>query len=244
MKPFLLFLTFSFLCQTHLLLVFSATTLPLQLISLLSIKSSLVDPLNNLHDWNPSSTFNSQDPIWCSWRSITCHPKTSQITTLDLSHLNLSGTISPQIRHLSTLNHLNLSGNDFSGSFQYAIFELTELRTLDISHNYFNSTFPPGISKLKFLRHFNAYSNSFTGPLPQDLTTLRFLEQLNLGGSYFSDTIPPSYGTFPRLKFLHLAGNALVGPLPFQLGHLTTATLGNRIQQFLRNTTTSTHIAI
>ncbi|BAT91327.1 hypothetical protein LR48_Vigan08g210400 [Vigna angularis] len=224
MKPFLLFLTFFFLCQTHPLPVLSATTLPLQLISLLSIKSSLQDPLNNLHDWDPSSTFSNsspQHPIWCSWRGITCHSKTSQITTLDLSHLNLSGSISPQIRHLSTLNHLNLSGNDFSGSFQYAIFELAELRTLDISHNYFNSTFPPGTSKLKFLRHFNAYSNSFTGPLPLELTSLRFLEHLNLGGSYFSDRIPPSYGTFPRLKFLDLAGNALGGSLPPQLGHLT-----------------------
>lgn len=222
MKPFLLFLTFSFLCQTHPLLVFSATTLPLQLITLLSIKSSLLDPLNNLHDWDPSPTSNSnhQDPIWCSWRGITCHPKTSQITTLDLSHLNLSGTVSPQIRHLSTLNHLNLTGNDFSGSFQSSIFELTELRTLDISRNSFNSTFPPGISKLKFLRFFNAYSNSFTGSLPQDLTGLRFLEQLNLGGSYFSGTIPPGYGTFSRLKFIDLAGNNLVGPLPPQLGHL------------------------
>ncbi|KAK7263862.1 hypothetical protein RJT34_31460 [Clitoria ternatea] len=220
MKPFLFFLTFSFFCQTHLLLVFSATPLPLQLIALLSIKSSLLDPLKNLHDWDPSPTFDSQHPTWCSWTGITCHSKTSQITTLNLSHLNLSGTISPQIRHLSSLNHLNLSGNDFSGTFQAAIFELTELRTLDISHNSFNSTFPRGISRLKFLHLFNAYSNSFTGPLPQELTSLRFLQQLNLGGSYFHDSIPPSYGTFPRLKFLYLAGNALEGSLPPQLGHL------------------------
>ncbi|XP_061353540.1 leucine-rich repeat receptor-like protein kinase TDR isoform X2 [Gastrolobium bilobum] len=221
MKPFLLFLTFSFFCQTNL--VFSATALPLQLITLLSIKSSLIDPLKNLHDWDPSSTFSKpsyQDPVWCTWRAITCHPKTAQITNLDLSRLNLSGTVSRQIRYLSSLNHLNLSGNDFSGTFQTAIFELTELRTLDISHNSFNSTFPPGISKLKFLRVFNAYSNSFTGPLPQELSRLRFLEQLNLGGSYFRDSIPPGYGSFPRLKFLDLAGNALEGSLPPQLGSL------------------------
>ncbi|KAJ1426541.1 Serine/threonine-protein kinase, active site [Sesbania bispinosa] len=222
MKPFLFFLTFSFFCQTQL--VFSATTLPLQLITLLSIKSSLIDPLKNLHDWDPSPTFSNsnyqQHPIWCSWRGITCHPKTAQIISLDLSRLNLSGTISREIRYLSTLNHLNISGNDFSGAFQAAIFQLTELRTLDISHNSFNSTFPPGISKLKFLRVFNAYSNSFTGPLPQELIRLRFLEELNLGGSYFRDRIPQGYGTFPRLKFLDLAGNALEGPLPPQLGSL------------------------
>lgn len=226
MKPFLFFLTFTFFCcQTHLVNSAATTILPLQLITLLSIKSSLIDPLKNLHDWDPSSTFSSnsnyQDPIWCSWRGVTCHSKTAQITSLDLSNLNLSGTISGQIQHLSSLNHLNLSGNNFGGTFQVAIFELAQLRILDISHNSFNSTFPPGISKCKFLRVFNAYSNSFTGPLPQELTRLRFLEQLNLGGSYFKRSIPPSYGTFPRLKFLYLHGNLLEGPLPPQLGQLS-----------------------
>lgn len=223
MKSFLLFLTFSFFCQIYL--VFSASsTPPLQLISLLSLKSSIKDPLNTLHDWDASSTFsnsNFQDPVWCSWSGITCHSKNAKITSIDLSHRNLSGTISPEIRHLTTLNHLNLSGNDFSGSFQAAVFELTELRVLDISHNSFNSTFPPGISKLKFLRIFNAYSNNFIGPLPQEFIRLRFLEQLNLGGSYFSDRIPSTYGSFPRLRVLHLAGNMLEGLIPPQLGFLS-----------------------
>ncbi|CAK8572264.1 unnamed protein product [Lathyrus sativus] len=231
MKPFLFFLiTFSFFFQTQLPLVSSATTLPFQLITLLSIKSALIDPLNHLNDWkinpsNSSSAFsnsnNSQDPIWCFWRGITCHPKTAQITSLNLSHLNLSGTISPQIRYLTSLTHLNISGNDFNGTFQTAIFQLTELRTLDISHNSFNSTFPPGISKLRFLRIFNAFSNNFTGPLPEELIRLPFLEQLNLGGSYFSGRIPPSYGTFKRLKFLLFHGNALEGSLPPELGLLS-----------------------
>lgn len=226
MKPFLFFLiTFFFFSQTQLLpLVSSATTtIPFQLISLLSIKSSLIDPLNHLNDWKnyPSDSHNQQDPIWCSWRGINCHPKTAQITSLNLSNLNLSGIISPKIRYLTTLTHLNISGNDFNGTFQTAIFQLTELRTLDISHNSFNSTFPPGISKLRFLRIFDAYSNSFTGPLPEELIRLPFLEHLNLGGSYFNGKIPPSYGSFKRLKFLDLAGNALEGSLPPQLGLLS-----------------------
>ncbi|WJX49627.1 hypothetical protein P8452_36035 [Trifolium repens] len=232
MKPFLFFLiTFSFLCQTQLPLVSSVTTtLPFQLITLLSIKSYIIDPLNHLNDWkinpsNSSPTFsnsnNHQDPIWCSWRGITCHPKTTQITSLNLSNLNLSGTISPQIRYLTTLTHLNISGNDFNGTFQTGIFQLIGLRTLDISHNSFSSIFPPGIAKLRFLRIFNAYNNNFTGPLPEELIKLPFLEQLNLGGSYFSGRIPPSYGTFKRLKFLQLSGNALEGSLPPQLGLLS-----------------------
>ncbi|XP_054812690.1 leucine-rich repeat receptor-like protein kinase TDR [Prosopis cineraria] len=208
---------FFFFCHIQLL-VFSAT--PSAIVSLLSLKSSLIDPHNTLHDWNYSSS--SQDPsVWCSWSGIMCHPRTSQIITIDLSQRNLSGLISPQIRFLTTLNHLNLSWNDFTGIFPPAIFELSELRTLDINHNYFNSSFPPGISRLKFLRVFNAYSNNFVGPLPQEFMRLRFLERLNLGGSYFNGTIPSGYGNLPRLKSLYLAGNLLEGPIPFQLGFLS-----------------------
>ncbi|KAJ7982534.1 Leucine-rich repeat receptor-like protein kinase [Quillaja saponaria] len=221
MKPLLFFLIFTFFCHTYPVL--SVKPLPLQLISLLSLKSSLKDPLSTFHDWDRTtfSKSNLQDPVWCTWSGIQCHSKTAQITSLDLSHRNLSGLIPPEICYLTSLIHLNISGNDFGGPFQAAIFELTQLRILDISHNYFNSTFPPGISKLKFLRVFNAYSNSFTGPLPQEFIRLRYLEKLNLGGSYFSDRIPSGYGSFPRLKFLYLAGNVLEGPIPPQLGFLT-----------------------
>ncbi|KAL9406227.1 hypothetical protein Peur_003199 [Populus x canadensis] len=220
--PFLSFLvTFSFffyLFKTSLL-VFSASTPPLPLHSLLSIKTSLKDPLNTFHDWNLSKA-SIQDPVWCSWSGVKCNPTTSQITSLDLSHRNLSGVIPAEIRYLTSLVHLNLSGNAFDGLLSPLIFELSDLRILDISHNNFNSEFPPGISKLKFLRVFNAYSNSFTGPLPKEFAKLRYLEELNLGGSYFKGEIPRSYGSFLKLKYLDLAGNELEGPLLPDLGFL------------------------
>ncbi|KAH8513664.1 hypothetical protein Peur_057430 [Populus x canadensis] len=221
--PFLFFLlAFFFYLFKPPLLVFSATTLPPPLQSLLSIKTFLKDPSNTFHDWNLSNTSGLiQEPVWCSWSGIKCNPATAQITSLDLSHRNLSGVIPAEIRYLTSLVHLNLSGNAFDGLLQPAIFELGDLRILDISHNNFNSTFPPGISKLKFLRVFNAYSNNFTGPLPEEFVWLRFLEELNLGGSYFTGEIPRSYGSFLRLKYLYLAGNELEGPLPPDLGFLS-----------------------
>ncbi|XP_034888200.1 leucine-rich repeat receptor-like protein kinase TDR [Populus alba] len=221
--PFLFFpLAFFFYLFKPPLVVFSATTLPPPLQSLLSIKTFLKDPSNTFHDWNLSNTSGLiQEPVWCSWSGIKCNPATAQITSLDLSHRNLSGAIPAEIRYLTSLVHLNLSGNAFDGLLQPAIFELGDLRILDISHNNFNSTFPPGISKLKFLRVFNAYSNNFTGPLPKEFVWLRFLEELSLGGSYFTGEIPRSYGSFLRLKYLHLAGNELEGPLPPDLGFLS-----------------------
>ncbi|XP_059624896.1 leucine-rich repeat receptor-like protein kinase TDR [Cornus florida] len=212
-----IFFFFSFLTSS------TAATLPPQLKSLLSLKNTLNDPLNTFHDWDPTPIFSKPgfEPIWCLWSGVKCDRKTAQITSLDLSRRNLSGTIPARIRYLIHLTHLNLSGNAFEGPLPVVIFELPYLRVLDISHNYYNSTFPPGVSKLKHLIFFKAYSNSFTGPLPEEVIRLPFLEYLNLSGSYFEGSIPAGYGSFQSMKYLYLAGNALTGPIPAELGRLT-----------------------
>ncbi|KAL5718239.1 hypothetical protein ACHQM5_011168 [Ranunculus cassubicifolius] len=201
----------------------SSSSHPPQLISLLSLKSSLKDPLSSLKDWNINNGVVANDssiPLWCSWSGIECDRNT-QISSLDLSYRNLSGFIPPEIKLLSQLTYLNLSGNSFDGPFPTTIFELPLLRSLDISHNNFNSSFPPGITKLKFLHLFNAYSNSFTGLLPREVSSLHFLEELNLGGSFFEGGIPTGYGSLSRLKVLYLAGNVLNGSVPTELSFLT-----------------------
>ncbi|XP_022942837.1 leucine-rich repeat receptor-like protein kinase TDR [Cucurbita moschata] len=225
--------SFLFLISAVLLIIISfllsatsstPTVLPLQLLSLLSIKSSIKDSSSSFLDWDPKPTFSKadfHDPIWCSWSGVRCDQNSPEITSLDLSRRNLTGFIPSEIKYLTSLVYLNLSGNSFLGPFPTAIFELSQLTTLDISHNIFTSTFPPGISKLKFLNVFDAYSNNFTGPLPPEFAHLRFLEWLNLGGSYFNGSIPASYGGLSRLKYLHLAGNALDGQIPGQLAYLT-----------------------
>ncbi|XP_075493560.1 uncharacterized protein LOC142531348 [Primulina tabacum] len=202
--------------------VFAAAAPPLQLLSLLTIKSSLKDPLNTFRDWDPQTAFSRPGslPVWCSWSGIKCDHKTGQLTTLDLSGRTLSGIIPSDIRYLSHLRHLNLSRNSFDGPFEDSIFELPNLRTLDINHNFFKSSFPPGISKLKFLTYFDAYSNNFTGPLPEEMIYLKNLEYLNLGGCYFEGEIPAAYGRLLKLKSLYLHGNSLTGSIPAELSFL------------------------
>ncbi|XP_042053499.1 leucine-rich repeat receptor-like protein kinase TDR [Salvia splendens] len=195
----------------------AATTPPPQLLSLLSIKSSFKDPHNTFRDWDGST---AAPGSWCSWSGVQCNRKTSQVIALDLSGRNLSGAVSPDIRHLLHLHHLNLSRNSLDGPLPTPIFELPNLRTLDLNHNLFNSTFPPGVSNLKSLTYFSAYSNNFIGPLPQDFIHLPNLETLNLGGCYFDGAIPTSYGRFPNLKYLHLHGNLLTGRIPIELSSL------------------------
>ncbi|XP_031095947.1 leucine-rich repeat receptor-like protein kinase TDR [Ipomoea triloba] len=233
-SPSSIFLVSSFFLVfilTRFSLVFSidaaaTANLPLQLISLLSLKSSLKDPFNTFHDWDPTPTLSSPGfrPLWCRWSGIKCADdnKSGRVTGLDLSGRNLSGNIPEDIRYLLHLHHLNLSGNLFDGPLPPVIFEFSFLRTLDFSNNSFNSTFPPRISRLKSLALLNGFSNNFVGALPREIARLRNLEYLNLGGSYFSGEIPASYGSFQKLKFLYLAGNLLTGAIPPELGFLNS----------------------
>ncbi|XP_062195087.1 leucine-rich repeat receptor-like protein kinase TDR [Phragmites australis] len=211
-----------------LLTITSASSAPLPLLALLSLKSSLNDPAGALRPWTYASAAfagatRSLAPPWCAWPGVSCDVATGDIVGIDLSRRNLSGTVSTTAARMlaPTLTSLNLSGNAFAGDFPPAVFLLRRLEALDISHNFFNGTFPDGVAKLGALTVFDAFSNCFVGPLPRGLGELRRLERLNLGGSFFNGSIPAEVGQIRRLRFLHLAGNALTGRLPGELGKLT-----------------------
>ncbi|KAK1415371.1 hypothetical protein QVD17_31152 [Tagetes erecta] len=219
--PYHLFLFFIIISSSSYFFSSATAPLPSQLVSLLSLKSSLKDPLNTFHEWEVTKLV-TESSAWCTWSGVTCDPETRDVISLDISNRNISGTIPASIKYLTSLRYLNISKNQFTGPFPTPIFDLPFLQTLDINHNLFSSSFPPGISKLKWLQFFDAFSNSFVGPLPTEFVRLRFLEHLNLGGSYFDGEIPTSYGGFRTLNFLHLAGNALTGQIPPELGRLTS----------------------
>lgn len=222
---------FSASAAAALLFVFSSavvpstSSLPVPLLALLSLKSSLFDPLSALSDWalplNQTSSFSP--PPWCSWSSVSCSG--GEVTAIDLAGRNLSGDpFPPELRLLSpSLTLLNLSTNSFSGPIpsSCSLFHLRRLRSLDLSRNDFNSSLPTRLSSLRRLTLLNLYSNSFLGSIPAALATLPLLEHLNLGGSFFSGIIPGEVlASFTGLRFLHLAGNLLTGPIPQELGQL------------------------
>ncbi|XP_071731209.1 uncharacterized protein [Rutidosis leptorrhynchoides] len=159
----------------------------------------------------------------CSnWSGITCDNTTLSISSLDISNFNLSGTLSPVITQLRSLENVTVSGNGFSGEFPGRIHELRKLRFLNISNNMFNGGLEFDLTMLTRIQVLDAYNNNFSGPLPHNLSRLTSLNHLNLGGNYFSGEIPASYGDLKMLTFLHLGGNDLKGLLPSQLGNLTS----------------------
>ncbi|XP_010547579.1 PREDICTED: leucine-rich repeat receptor-like serine/threonine-protein kinase BAM1 [Tarenaya hassleriana] len=189
--------------------------------ALLSIKSSLSgagDGPNSspLATWNDSTTF-------CAWTGVTCDASGRHVISLDLSGLNLSGTLSPDIAHLFLLQNLSVASNQISGPIPPEVSSLSGLRYLNLSNNVFNGSFPDELSAGAVnLRVLDLYNNNLTGDLPVSVTNLTHLRHLHLGGNYFAGRIPPAYGSWPVLEYLAVSGNELVGKIPPEIGNLTT----------------------
>uniref|UniRef100_A0A0C9RRJ5 non-specific serine/threonine protein kinase n=1 Tax=Wollemia nobilis TaxID=56998 RepID=A0A0C9RRJ5_9CONI len=182
---------------------------------LLSLKSAIDDPQGFLDSW---TELNSS--YHCSWAGVTCDGM-DRIISLDISNMNLSGHIKPDIGHLRSLINLTVAANSFVGRFPSEITNVVGLRSLNISNNIFVGSFPSNISRLKDLQFLDVYNNNFSGPLPLEVCELRNLRHLHLGGNYFEGSIPADYGRWEKLEYLAVSGNELSGKIPGELGNLS-----------------------
>ncbi|XP_057472981.1 MDIS1-interacting receptor like kinase 1-like [Actinidia eriantha] len=210
-----LFLLFFFLSFTEKAVLADETSI------LLSIKSSLVDPLDRLRDWKLPNSGIGNTSVHCNWTGVFCNSN-GEVKRLDLSHMNLTGSVSEEIQNLRSLASLNFCCNGFSSSLPKSLPNLTGLKSIDLSQNFFVDAFPVGIGMASGLTILNASSNNFSGEIPEDLGNLTFLESLDLRGNFFQGSIPKSFKNLGKLKFLGLSGNNLTGQLPPELGQLSS----------------------
>ncbi|CAH8275028.1 unnamed protein product [Arabidopsis lyrata] len=218
MKIMVLFLYYCYIGSTSSVLASIDNVNELSI--LLSVKSTLVDPLNFLKDWKLSETGDH-----CNWTGVRCNSH-GFVEKLDLSGMNLTGKISDSIRQLRSLVSFNISCNGFESLLPKSI---PPLNSIDISQNSFSgSLFLFGNESLGLV-HLNASGNSLIGNLTEDLGNLVSLEVLDLRGNFFQGSLPSSFKNLQKLRFLGLSGNNLTGELPSLLGELLsleTAILG------------------
>ncbi|KAI3665613.1 hypothetical protein L6452_44242 [Arctium lappa] len=182
--------------------------------ALLSLKSAITDdPQSSLSTWNLSTSH-------CSWSGVTCDYR-RHVVGIDISGLNLTGTLSSDIGHLRYLVNFTVAANNIAGTIPPEFSYISGLRLLNLSNNIFNETFPPELSSLKSLQVLDLYNNNMTGDLPVAISEMTNLRHLHLGGNYFSGVIPPEYGRLPFLEYLAVSGNELTGPIPPEIGNLT-----------------------
>uniref|UniRef100_A0A1D1ZWZ4 Uncharacterized protein n=1 Tax=Auxenochlorella protothecoides TaxID=3075 RepID=A0A1D1ZWZ4_AUXPR len=115
-----------------------------------------------------------------------------QLVKLDLSDQGLECPVPPGLAILSALQHLDLSGNNLSGSLEGAL---------------------PSLGALPRLRHLRLAHNRLTGSLPCDLLR-EGLVSLDLAGNALTGAVPACYLASPSLRELSLRHNLLQGDLP------------------------------
>ncbi|CAL0326445.1 unnamed protein product [Lupinus luteus] len=178
--------------------------------SLLKFKSSIIDPQNNLHDWN------SSDSTPCNWNGVHC--KGSVVTSVKLYHLNLSGTLSPSICNLPWLLELNLSKNFISGPIPEGFVDCHRLEILDLCTNRLHgSLLLTHIWKIKSLRKLYLCENYMYGEVSEELGNLVSLEELVIYSNNITGKIPKSISKLKHLRVIRAGLNGLSGPIPSEI---------------------------
>ncbi|KAH9714617.1 protein kinase domain-containing protein [Citrus sinensis] len=208
--------------------------------ALLALKARIThDPTNFLaQNWNTST------PV-CNWTGVACDVHSHRVTVLNISSLNLTGTIPSQLGNLSSLQSLNLSFNRLSSSIPSAIFTIYTLQNVSLRKNQLTGTFPSFIFNKSSLQHLDFSFNTLSGEIPANicsnfpfleylalsnnmfhggilsaLSNCTYLQKLDLVYNDFSGAVPREIGNLTKLKELHLGRNRFQGGIPQELGNL------------------------
>ncbi|XP_052135670.1 probable LRR receptor-like serine/threonine-protein kinase At3g47570 isoform X1 [Oryza glaberrima] len=233
------------LILVRLLIIFPALNSDTDRDALLCLKSQLSDPSGALASWRNDSS------MFCDWHGVTCsRHNASQVISLDLESLNLTGQIFPCIAQLSFLSRIHMSDNQLNGHISPDIGLLTRLTYLNLSMNSLNGVIPHSISSCSRLEVISLQSNSLQGEIPQSLAQCSFLQKIVLSNNNLQGSIPSKFGLLANLSVILLSSNSLSGSIPELLGSsrsLTEVNLNNnsisgKIPPSIFNSTTLSYI--
>jgi len=145
---------------------------------------------NNLHGVIPKEIFRAQ----------------SAVTKFVLSHNNLEGPLSLEIRNLQQLTELYVSSNNLAGEIPTTLGNCQELQIIEMDHNFFEGNISTTLSDLKGLTLLNLSHNNLSGSIPTELGDLQYLTQLDLSYNDLQGVVPKN-GVFGNAKSVSVIGN-------------------------------------
>ncbi|KAJ9185537.1 hypothetical protein P3X46_005161 [Hevea brasiliensis] len=178
----------------------TSSTDPSEIDALRAARNSLIDPYNNLRNWDKG------DPCTSNWTGVLCYDTVStdgywHVQELRLLNMNLSGNLAPQLGQLSQLEILDFMWNELNGNIPKEIGNISPLKPLLLN------------------------GNKLSGSLPDELGYLSHLDRLQLDENEISGPIPKSHSNLSKVKHLHF-NNSISGQIPSKLSNLSDLPCG------------------
>ncbi|KAK2967959.1 hypothetical protein RJ640_002814, partial [Escallonia rubra] len=164
----------------------------------------------------------------CNWTGVICN-RHGRVATLNLSNMDLLGTISPSIGNLSFLVSLDLSNNNLSGGIPkemartvpLEIGHLSNLKQINLGFNSLRGTIPATIFNISTLQSLSAPFNQLSGTLPLHTShQLANLDGIYLANNSLTGILPDSISNASKLTSLDISYNNFYGIIPNSLGNL------------------------
>nr|MDA3872498.1 FecR domain-containing protein [Kiritimatiellia bacterium] len=134
----------------------------------------------------------------------------TELTFLDLSNNNLTGTLPNTVNQLTKLTALNLQGNNFNG--EIPALSLPLLEWLNLDNNGFSGEVPETIWTMTKLSNLSLRNNNLSGEIPNNVNQLINLEFLSISDNSFEGELPDI--SLPKLRYLELNNNEFTGTVP------------------------------
>lgn len=146
----------------------------------------------------------------------------ASLNILELRENYISGSIPDNIGQMGSLSLLDLSLNNLDGAVPASLYDLDQLVELDLAANYLKDILSPAIGNLTRLKRFDISGNFFYGTLPSALGQLTELYGFGVASNYFVGPIPPAMGSMTSLVHLNMQINPFATTIPDALCNLTS----------------------
>ncbi|XP_073390911.1 uncharacterized protein [Physcomitrium patens] len=154
--------------------------------------------------------------------------KLQLLSVLDLSHNKLNSEIIGM--HPRNMTALDLSYNQLTGSFPYLLINVPTLISIKLNNNKLTGTLNGLIfSKLVNLVTLDNFNSAITGGIPKEMGDLASLQFLNMQNNKLTGSIPASLAGLQFLDTLDVSNNMLTGYLPPDLNPKNFRYGGNQL---------------
>ncbi len=137
----------------------------------------------------------------------------TSLNFLNLSSNNLSGSLPTSVTRCVIMD---FSRNMISGDLSIMQNWNATLQVLDLSSNNLSGSFPNLTSQFDGMTTITLRNNALAGTLPSILGTYPNLSSVDFSLNHLIGPIPGSFFTSATLKSLNLSGNQFSGPIPLQ----------------------------